>query len=69
MPRHAAEGLRGVARRDVADVELAAGEDGVAAVVLGEVGPDVESILELHRSNFLVCFDLICFDLADGGKV
>ena len=41
MPRHAAEGLRGVARGDVADVELAVGEDGVAAVVLGEVGPGI----------------------------
>ena len=46
VPRHAAEGLRGVARGHVADVELAAGEDGVAAAVLGEVGPGVKSMLE-----------------------
>ena len=50
MPRHAAEGLRGVARRDVADVELAAGEDGVTAVVLAEVGPDIEPILESNHT-------------------
>ena len=42
MPRHAPEGLRGVSRRDVADVELAVGKHGVAAIVLGEVGSEVE---------------------------
>ena len=41
VPRHAAEGLRAVARGDVADVQLAAGEHRVAAVVLAEVGPGV----------------------------
>ena len=51
MPRHAAEGLRGVARGHVADVELAAGEHGVAAAVLGQVGPDiVPMILELNHT-------------------
>ena len=45
MPRHAPEGLRGVSRRDVADVELAVGEHGVTAIVLGEVGSEVEHTL------------------------
>ena len=52
MPRHAAEGLRGVARRDVADVELAAGEDGVAAAVLGQVGPGVKSMIDSNYTQY-----------------